>query len=236
MRDIEFICGFTQNPEGSVLVRFGKTIVLCTVKAEEGVPNFVEDDAGWLTAEYSMLPGSTYVRKKRRTAAGELDGRTVEISRLIGRSLRSCVDLRKLGRMTLYIDCDVLQADGGTRTAAISGASLALRLAVDKLLNNGFLVDDPYTGLVGAVSVGRVDGRMVCDLSYEQDVRAEIDFNVIMNQQGEFIEIQGTGEKGTFSEDELTRMIDAARKGIEQIFQKQEDSLEAYRRSYTQSW
>jgi ribonuclease PH len=138
--------------------------------------------------------------------------------------------------MTLYIDCDVLQADGGTRTAAISGASLALRLAVDKLLNNGFLVDDPYTGLVGAVSVGRVDGRMVCDLSYEQDVRAEIDFNVIMNQQGEFIEIQGTGEKGTFSEDELTRMIDAARKGIEQIFQKQEDSLEAYRRSYTQSW
>jgi len=236
MREIEFICGFTQNPEGSVLARFGRTVVLCTVKAEEGVPNFIEGEEGWLTAEYSMLPGSTYVRKKRRTAAGELDGRTVEISRLIGRSIRSCIDLSKLGRQTLYVDCDVLQADGGTRTAAISGAALALRLAVDRLLDNGFLEDDPFTGLVGAVSVGKVDGRIVCDLSYDQDVRATVDFNVIMTQEGEFVEVQGTGEGGTFSEEELIRMLASARKGIEEILLKQEESLEAYRRSYTQSW
>ncbi len=236
MREIEFVCGFTQNPEGSVLTRFGRTVVLCTVKAEEGVPNFIEGEAGWLTAEYSMLPGSTYVRKKRRTVAGELDGRTIEISRLIGRSLRSCVDLDKLGRQTLYVDCDVLQADGGTRTAAISGASLALRLAIDRLMDNGYLEDDPFSGFIGAVSVGRVDGRIVCDLSYEQDVRADVDFNVVMNQEGQFIEVQGTAEKGAFSEEELTQMLQAAREGIEEILHKQEDSLETYRRSYTQSW
>lgn len=236
MREIEFICGFTQNPQGSVLARFGRTMVLCTVKMEEGVPNFIGDESGWLTAEYSMLPGSTYVRKRRRTAAGEMDGRTVEIGRLIGRSLRSCIDLSKLGRMTLYIDCDVLQADGGTRTAAISGAALALRLAIDDLMDKGYLEDDPFLGMIGAVSVGRVDGRIVQDLAYEQDVRAAVDFNVVMDQSGEFIEVQGTGEKGTFSQEQLGEMLESAREGIQEILRKQEESLEEYRRRYTQSW
>lgn len=236
MRDINFICGYTRHAQGSVLASFGGTRVLCTVFAEEGVPNFRPDDEGWLTAEYSMLPGSTFTRKKRRTISGELDGRTIEIQRLIGRSLRSALDFSELGPMTLYIDCDVLQADGGTRTAAISGAYLALRLAVDDLMAKGYLRSNPIIRKIAAVSVGIVDSKAVLDLSFQQDSRAQVDLNVVMDDRGEFIEIQGTGEMATYSKDQLDLMLELARGGVEKIIRKQDEAYEDYSSSQPQPW
>ncbi len=236
MREIDFICGFTAHAQGSVLACFGGTKVLCTVFAEEGVPNFRPEDEGWLTAEYSMLPGSTFTRKKRRTISGELDGRTVEIQRLIGRSLRSAIDFSELGPMTLYVDCDVLQADGGTRTAAISGAYLALRLAVDDLMAKGYLRSNPLIRKLAAVSVGIVDGQTLLDLSFQQDSRAQVDLNVIMDDSGEYIEIQGTGERASYSKKELDEMLSLASQGVEEIIRKQDEAYEKYSSSQPQPW
>ncbi|NLY73505.1 MAG: ribonuclease PH [Tissierellia bacterium] len=236
MREIEFICGYTEHASGSVLASFGGTKVICTVFAEEGVPNFRSGDEGWLTAEYSMLPGSTFTRKKRRTISGELDGRTVEIQRLIGRSLRSAINLSEIGPRTLYVDCDVIQADGGTRTVAISGAYLALRLAIDDLMQKGYLWNNPLEKSVAAVSVGMVDDKVVVDLSFQQDSRAQVDFNVVMDDQGNYVEVQGTGEKISYSRDQLDEMLDRAKEGIEEILRKQEQAYEDYRSSQPQPW
>ncbi|WP_459130114.1 ribonuclease PH [Guggenheimella bovis] len=237
MRKIEFICGFTENPLGSVLVSYGNTKVLCTVVAEDGVPTFKKDSGeGWLTAEYSMLPGSPLVRKKRRTISGELDGRTVEISRLIGRSVRSAIDLSLVGERTLYVDCDVLQADGGTRTAAISGSYLALRLAIDTLMNERELTRDPILRKVAAVSVGIVDGTVHSDLCFQEDSRAEIDCNIVMDDKDKLIEIQATGEKNVFSRDELNELLDVATEDIHAIFKAMEESYEDYCIRHPKFW
>lgn len=237
MRPIKFECGYTDHPNGSVLVSFGQTRVLCTVMAEAGVPNFLQDRGqGWLTAEYSMLPGSTLIRKKRRTISGENDGRTVEIQRFIGRSLRSCIDLEVLGDYTLLVDCDVLQADGGTRTAAISGAYLALKLAIDDLLDKGMIRSNPLTRSIAAVSVGMIDRELTLDLCFQEDSRAEVDLNVVMDDSGNYIEVQGTGEKAVYTRDELNRMLDLAEQGIRQILAEQERCFEENRRSYSKHW
>ena len=237
MREIQFECGFTKHANGSVLASFGETKVLCTVYAEEGVPHFrLKSEEGWLTAEYSMLPGATFTRKKRRTISGELDGRTIEIQRFIGRCLRSAVDFSQLGPIMLYVDCDVLQADGGTRTTAISGAYLALRLAIDDLMQKGYLKNNPIQRKLAAVSVGKVNDRLVADLSYEQDSRAQVDFNVVMDGEGQFIEVQGTGERDTYTREELDAMLTLATEQIEEILKKQEEAYEDYRRSEPQLW
>ncbi len=237
MREINFQCGFTKHAHGSVLASFGETKVLCTVYAEEGVPNFrLKSEEGWLTAEYSMLPGATFTRKKRRTISGELDGRTIEIQRFIGRSLRSALDFAQLGPMTLYVDCDVLQADGGTRTTAISGAYLALRLAVDDLMQKGYLKNNPIQRKIAAISVGKVSNELIADLSYQQDSRAQVDLNVVMDGEGNYIEVQGTGEKDSYSREELDAMLDLAAAEIQIILEKQEEAYEDYRGSQSQLW
>ena len=237
MRPIRFECGYTKHPNGSVLVSFGETKVLCTVMVQEGVPNFLQGSSkGWLTAEYSMLPGATIIRKKRRTISGENDGRTVERQRFIGRSLRSCIDLEALGEYTLMVDCDVLQADGGTRTAAISGAYLALKLAIDDMLNKALIKDNPLVRNIAAVSVGKLDGEFRLDLCFLEDSRAEVDLNVVMDDQGNFIEIQGTGEETVYSREDLNKMLDMAESGIHRIIQEQEKSFEENRRSYEKHW
>ncbi|HZK10348.1 MAG TPA: ribonuclease PH [Clostridia bacterium] len=236
MRRIEFICGYTKHAHGSVLAVFGQTKVLCTVYAVEGVPKFRPNGEGWLTAEYSMLPGSTFTRKQRRTISGEIDGRTIEIQRLIGRSLRLALDFSLLGPMTLYVDCDVLQADGGTRTAAISGAYLALRLAMDDLMQKGYLHSNPLQRKLAAVSVGIVDAQVITDLSFQQDSRAEVDLNVVMDEQGNFIEVQGTAERSTYSRAQLHTMLDLAAEGIEEIIRKQDQSYENYSSGQPEPW
>lgn len=237
MRPIHFECGYTSHPNGSVLVSFGQTKVLCTVMVEEGVPNFLQGgNKGWLTAEYSMLPGATLVRKRRRTISGENDGRTVEIQRFIGRSLRSCIDLEALGAYTLLVDCDVLQADGGTRTAAISGAYLALKLAIDDMLDKAMIKDNPLLRNIAAVSVGKIGRDFVLDLCFHEDSRADVDLNVVMDDQGNIIEIQGTGEEAIFTREDLNQMLDMAEKGIQEILLEQERSFEENRRSYEKHW
>lgn len=236
MREINFICGYTDHAQGSVLVSFGGTKVICTVFAEEGVPNFRPDEEGWLTAEYSMLPGSTFTRKQRRTISGELDGRTIEIQRLIGRSLRTALNFRELGPMTLYVDCDVIQADGGTRTAAISGAYLALRLAVDDLMSKGYIKSNPLEKKIAATSVGIVDAQVQLDLSFQQDSRAQVDLNVVMDDEGNYVEVQGTGEKISYTRAQLDEMLDRAKEGIDEIFRKQDEAYEDYRSSQPQPW
>lgn len=237
LRPIAFECGYTEHPNGSVLVSFGQTKVLCTVMVEEGVPNFLQGSSkGWLTAEYSMLPGATIIRKKRRTISGENDGRTVEIQRFIGRSLRACIDLEALGEYTLLVDCDVLQADGGTRTAAISGAYLALKLAIDDMLEKGLIKDNPLVRNIAAVSVGKINGELILDLCFAEDSRADVDLNVVMDDQGNYIELQGTGEETVYSRDDLDRMLDLAETGIRQILEEQERSFEKNRRSYEKHW
>lgn len=237
MRPISFECGYTQHPNGSVLVSFGHTKVLCTVMVEEGVPNFLQGRGkGWLTAEYSMLPGATLIRKKRRTISGENDGRTVEIQRFIGRALRASIDLEALGDYTLLVDCDVLQADGGTRTAAISGAYLALKLAIDDMLEKGLIKDNPLVRNIAAVSVGKINGQMILDLCFAEDSRADVDLNIVMDDQGNYIEVQGTGEETVYSRKDLERMLDLAETGIRQILEEQERSFEENRRSYEKHW
>ncbi|HTD15462.1 MAG TPA: ribonuclease PH [Chthoniobacterales bacterium] len=219
-RSFKIVPNIAPNAHGSVLVSTGNTQVICAVCFEETVPRWMKEQnvtGGWITAEYSMLPYSTLTRRPRDISKGKLDGRGVEIQRLIGRSLRAAIDLDLLGQRTLWIDCDVLQADGGTRTAAISGATVATALAFAKLIAAGTLEKWPLRSLVAAVSVGMVDGKVFVDLDYEEDRRAAVDLNLVMSHRGEFIEIQGTGEEATFSGDDLSGMLAAGQRAIAAI-------------------
>lgn len=228
LREIKFTCGFTKHAEGSVLVEFGDTRVLCTASIEQGVPRFLKGKGeGWVTAEYGMLPRSTHERMKREASHGKQGGRTLEIQRLIGRSLRAAIDLKALGENTITVDCDVLQADGGTRTASITGGFVALSLAVKKMLENKQLKKNPLHGQVASVSVGIFDGLAVLDLDYAEDSNAETDMNVVMNDMEAFIEIQGTAEGHAFRKDELNAMLDLAAAGINQLLEKQRAALES---------
>ena len=222
IRPVQFIDDFTENPLASVLVTQGRTKVLCTVSFEDKVPPFLYGTGrGWLTAEYSMLPGSTNTRKQRDINRLKLDGRSSEIQRLIGRSLRSVIDFKVLGEKSLLIDCDVLQADGGTRCASINGGYRALALACQRLVDQGTLAKSPLKHQVGAISVGIVNGHAMADLCYWEDSNAQVDMNVIMTEAGEFIEIQGTGEGKTFTRDEMNTMLDYAQTAIFDILKLQ---------------
>lgn len=225
-RRVSFEPGFTRYAEGSVLTCFGETRVLCTSSVEEGVPPFLRGRGrGWITAEYGMLPRATHTRGRREAAQGRQSGRTQEIQRLIGRSLRAIASLEALGERTITLDCDVLQADGGTRTAAISGSCVALHLAVRRLIGDGRLATDPLHGRVAAVSVGIWQGVAVLDLDYAEDSAAETDMNVVMNEAGAFIELQGTAEGHAFRREELASMLDLAAQGTRTIFEAQEQVL-----------
>lgn len=220
LRSITFEPNIAPYATGSVLVSFGLTRVICAATIEPSVPTWMKQQkvpGGWLTAEYSMLPYSTLERKQRDIARGKIDGRTVEIQRLIGRSLRAVIDLQKLGQNTLWLDCDVLQADGGTRTAAITGAYVAARLAIQKLLDARKIPENPLTDSVAAVSVGVFGGRELLDLAYVEDKDAEVDFNIVTTGRGQFVEVQGSGEEATFSQDQLTGLIALAQKGLKEI-------------------
>ncbi len=237
LREIQFIPGFTQNPNGSVLASFGNTIVLCTVMVEDGVPNFISGmGRGWLSAEYSMLPGSTFSRKQRSTISGRLDSRSTEIQRLIGRSLRMALDFDLLGERTIYVDCDVLQADGGTRTTAISGAFLALKIAMEDLLEKGIIYSNPIVRNVAAVSVGKFEKKYLLDLDFSKDSNAKVDMNIIMDDKKNLIEIQGTAEKQVFSISEMNEMVELAWGGIEQIIKEQEKVFDEYCSSNRKCW
>ncbi|MCB9508098.1 MAG: ribonuclease PH [Myxococcales bacterium] len=207
-RRIELQPGFTTNPDGSVLVRFGRTMVLCTAKVEPGVPRFRKDLGGWLTAEYQMVPGSTNERSPREAVKGGQKGRTHEIQRLIGRSIRAAIDLDAFSDHTIHLDCEVLQADGGTRTASITGAYVALALAVDRKVQAGAFARSPLTGTVAAISLGVVSGEVVVDLDYVEDSSAAVDANLVMTGAGEIVEVQATGEHGTLSRAQLSAMLD----------------------------
>ena len=227
LREVRFTRKFTSHAEGSVLVEFGETRVLCTASVETRVPPWMKGSGrGWVTAEYGMLPRSTHTRSRREASQGRQGGRTMEIQRLIGRALRAVVDLDALGEMTITLDCDVLQADGGTRTASITGAYVALADAIDDLLRGGRLKRNPLHGAVASVSVGIVDGVPVLDLDYAEDSNAETDMNVVMNGGGHFIEIQGTAEGHAFRRDEMDRMLDLAGAGITRLLELQESARE----------
>lgn len=227
MRKVSFLTNFAPHATGSVLVSFGNTKVICAACLEKKVPswmNNLETPQGWISAEYSMLPYSTLTRKPR-PSMGKQDGRSVEIQRLIGRSLRAVADLSKIAGYTLWLDCDVLQADGGTRTASISGAYVAAKLAVRKLIEAGELAEDPFTDSVAAVSVGIYEGNVVLDLPYVEDSAASVDSNIVMTGSGKFVELQSTGEEATFNADELSKFIDFAKIGIENITKLQMEAL-----------
>ncbi|WP_392565432.1 ribonuclease PH [Utexia brackfieldae] len=227
VRPITLTRHYTKHAEGSVLVEFGETKVLCTATIEEGVPRFLKgQNQGWITAEYGMLPRSTHTRNHREAAKGKQGGRTLEIQRLIARSLRAAVDLKALGEFTITLDCDVIQADGGTRTASITGACVALVDALNKLVASGKLKSNPMKGLVAAVSVGIVNGEAVCDLEYTEDCTAETDMNVVMTEDGRMIEVQGTAEGEPFSHAELLTLLDLANQGIKQIMDIQKAALQ----------
>jgi ribonuclease PH len=226
MRDLKFTRAYTKHAEGSVLVEFGETRVLCNATVESKVPRFLTGkNSGWVTAEYGMLPRSTGTRMGREAARGKQGGRTMEIQRLIGRSLRAAIDLSALGEHTITLDCDVIQADGGTRTASITGACVALSDALSRLIERGVLKKNPMRHLVASVSAGIYQGVPVLDLDYAEDSNAETDMNFVMNETGEFIEIQGTAEGDTFSMDEMLAMTELARQGIAEIIQKQKQAL-----------
>lgn len=209
---------FTKHAEGSVLIKVGDTWVLCTASVSEGVPSFLKGSGkGWLTAEYGLLPRATHTRNSREAAKGKQSGRTQEIQRLIGRSLRACIDLTKLGERTIQIDCDVLQADGGTRCASITGAWVALRQAVDKLLQTQVLTEDPILTQVSAISVGIYKGQPVVDLNYEEDSHCDTDMNVVMTRESKFIEVQGTAEGTPFCMQELQQLLELAMHGNREL-------------------
>ena len=226
MRVVRFIPDFTRHAEGSVLAEFGDTRVLCTASVENRVPPWLRGKgSGWVTGEYGMLPRATNTRSGREAARGKQSGRTQEIQRLIGRSLRSVIDLTGLGERTVTLDCDVLQADGGTRTASISGAYVALSIAMQKLVDARTIKKNPLHGQVAAVSVGIYDGSAVLDQDYPEDSQAETDMNIVMNEAGRFIEVQGTAEGHAFSDKEFSAMLALARKGIDEIIVTQNEVL-----------
>jgi ribonuclease PH len=230
LRPVNFEPGFTRYAEGAVLAAFGHTRVLCTASVEDGVPPFLRGQGrGWVTAEYGMLPRATHTRTRRESAQGKQTGRTQEIQRLVGRSLRAAVDLGGLGERTITVDCDVLQADGGTRTTAISGGYVALVLAIESLIRRGALASSPIHGQVAAVSVGICRGVPVLDLDYAEDGSAETDMNVVMNDAGAFIELQGTAEGHAFRRDELDALLMLATDGIRTIIGLQEAAIAAAR-------
>lgn len=226
LRPVTFTRNYTRHAEGSVLVSFGDTLVLCTVSAEERVPAFLKSTGkGWLTAEYSMLPRATHKRTEREAARGKQAGRTLEIQRLIGRALRAVVDLQALGERTLILDCDVLQADGGTRTAAITGSYVALVDAIRVLRKQGLVKKDPLRGAVAAVSAGIIKSEPMLDLDYAEDSQAETDMNVVMNDAGAFVEIQGTAEAYAFRRDQLDQLLALASDGIRTLIAVQSEAL-----------
>jgi ribonuclease PH len=228
LRPLRFQNNIAPHATGSTLIEWGNTRVICGVMVEETVPRWMKEQkvtGGWLTAEYSMLPYSTLERKQRDASKGKIDGRSQEIQRLIGRSMRAAVDLQKLGARTVWIDCDVLQADGGTRTAAITGAFVALSIAMRRLLAAGRLAENPILLGIAAVSTGIVDGRPLLDLCYTEDVAAAVDFNLVMNSEGEFIELQGSGEEATFSEKQLADLLALGKSGIRELLAAQEKAL-----------
>jgi ribonuclease PH len=234
LRPVRFTRRYTEHAEGSVLCEFGATRVLCTASVESGVPPFLRNSGkGWLTAEYGMLPRATHTRSPREAARGRQGGRTQEIQRLIGRSLRACIDLGAIGERTITIDCDVLQADGGTRTAAITGGFVALADAVDVLLERRQLAANPLHGQIAAVSVGIVKGVPVLDLDYSEDVDAETDMNVVMNSGGAFIEVQGTAEGHAFRREELDAMLNLAAAGAARLFGLQLQAREGTKGTFT---
>ena len=226
LRPVTFTRQYTRYAEGAVLVEFGNTKVLCTASVESSVPRFLKGTGqGWITAEYGMLPRATHTRNDREAARGKQSGRTQEIQRLIGRSLRAMVDLKKLGENTITIDCDVLQADGGTRTAAITGGAVALVDALTALQAQKKLKSDPLKGLVAAISVGMYQGEALLDLCYEEDSKCETDLNVVMTQSGEFIELQGTAESKPFNRAQCNQMLELAEKGIAELILAQQKAL-----------
>ncbi len=230
LRPVRFIPDIAPHAPGSVLVHFGDTRVICAATFDDRVPGWMRAQnvaGGWMTAEYSMLPYSTLDRKQRDISRGKTDGRTVEIQRLIGRSLRAVFDLKKIPGKTLWIDCDVLQADGGTRTASITGAYVAAQIAVRRLMKFGKLEENPFTDSVAAVSVGVFEGLPVLDLNYEEDKAASVDTNLVMTGSGRFVEVQGSGEEATFSREELDALLELGRKGISELIELQVGAIEA---------
>ena len=226
LRPIEMDLGFVENPTGSCLIRMGRTMVLCTVHLAEQVPGWLRGrGSGWVTAEYSLLPGSTDTRSDREAVRGRLSGRTMEIQRLIGRSLRAVTDLEALGERALLVDCDVLQADGGTRTAAITGAYVALAAACRRLRENDLITREPLRDSVAAISVGIVNGAVLLDLPYEEDARADVDLNLVRTGGNQFVEIQGTGESATFDQAQLDAMLELGAKGIAELTRLQQKVL-----------
>ncbi|MCX3305292.1 ribonuclease PH [Bacillus sp. NEAU-CP5] len=227
LRPITFDLDFITHPEGSVLITAGNTKVICNASVEDRVPPFLRGGGkGWITAEYSMLPRATNQRTIRESSKGKVSGRTMEIQRLIGRALRAVVDLEKLGERTIWIDCDVIQADGGTRTASITGAFLAMAIAIGKLVKSGVIKTSPVTEYLAAISVGMdKEEGLLLDLNYEEDSAAEVDMNIIMTGSGRFVELQGTGEEATFSREDLNGLLSLAEKGIQTLIQKQKEVL-----------
>lgn len=223
-REVKITRNFLKHPDGSVLIEMGETKVICTAMIEERVPPFLKGEGkGWVTAEYSMLPGSTITRKRR--SIGKVDGRSQEIQRLIGRALRSVVDFKVLGERTIWIDCDVIQADGGTRTAAVTGSFVAMMDAINKLIDNKLIDKSPVKNYISAISVGVVNETSLLDLCYEEDSNAKVDMNVIMSDDGKIIEIQGTGEESPFTQDELMELLDLAKKGTAELIEVQKEVL-----------
>lgn len=227
LRNIDIMTNFTKHPEGSVLISVGDTKVICNATIEDRVPPFMRGEGkGWITAEYSMLPRATEQRTIRESSKGKVSGRTMEIQRLIGRSLRAVVDLEKLGEKTIWIDCDVIQADGGTRTASITGSFVAMVLALGGLVEKGDLKEMPITDFLAATSVG-IDPELgeILDLNYLEDSKAKVDMNVVMTSKGEFVELQGTGEEATFSKKQLLQLLDLAEHGIHKLIDAQKEAL-----------
>jgi ribonuclease PH len=226
LRPVEIITGYQNFAEGSVLIKLGKTHVLCAVSVEERVPPFLKGSGtGWITAEYAMLPRATVTRSQRESVQGHVGGRSQEIQRLIGRSLRAVADMKVLGERTLLVDCDVLQADGGTRTASITGSYVALELAVQKLIKMGIIQKSPLKSAVAATSVGIIGDNILLDLCYDEDSHAAVDFNVVMTGKGEFVELQGTAEGKCFSRESIDKILALAEGGIKQLFQSQQNAL-----------
>ena len=229
LRPVEIHPHYVKQPAGSALIEMGDTRVLCAASIEEGVPRWMREQrvtGGWITAEYSMLPYATAPRKPREVTRGRVEGRTQEIQRLVGRALRSVTDIEKLGERTIWIDCDVLQADGGTRTASITGAYIAVMLAMNKLQGEGILKECPIKSAVAAISVGLLDGVALLDLCYEEDSKAAVDMNVVMTDEGQFVEVQGTGEDAPFTQRQMTAMLKLAREGIAELMAAQKKVLD----------